>query len=325
MRKFVSRLSFAIAAAWLAAPAAAFAQSHSDAADFAEALTTDGIPNLEGTWNNATLTRFERPEEFGERATMTAAEVAELEGRTAAITALSLRPTDPNATVADLPVDCSGGRTSCNYNAHWTEPGDRVMLVGGEPRSSIITSPANGRIPYKARARGGFPDEADNPEERSLPERCLVSQNFRFGALVSSTLYNNTYQIVQAPDHVVLLVEMSHDARIIRLNAEHEPIVKWFGDSVGRYEDATLVVETTNFHPAQLANNSPDLKLTERFTRVAPDRLLYQFTVEDPVAYTQTWSGEYEFVTSTGPVYEYACHEGNYGLVNILSGARLGD
>jgi hypothetical protein len=164
----------------------------------------------------------------------------------------------------------------------------------------------------------------DNPEERSLPERCLESQNFREGALMTPTLYNNNYQIVQGPDTVAIVVEMSHDARIIRLNAQHrtDGVRDWFGDSIGRYEGGALVVETTNFHPLQLRANSDKLKLTERFTRVGKDRILYRFTVEDPETYSQPWGGEYEFTPSPGPLFEYACHEGNRGLEGILAGAR---
>jgi hypothetical protein len=310
---------------------------------YEHALTPAGVPNLGGTWSNTTITRWERPEAYGDRAALTPDEVARMEGAAAHSEELANRPTDPNATVETLPNDCSGGRSWCNYNAQWTDTGDHVMRVHGEPRTSLVTFPADGRIPYNAAAQarreeaakaaaaaaakataqgpGSF-SNADNPENRSLPERCLVSQNFRDGALLSPTLYNNTYEIVQSPQAVVIVVEMSHDARIVRLNARHGTTPQWFGDSIGWYDGDTLVVETTNFHPAQLRQNSANLKLTERFTRVGEHRLLYRFKVEDPAVYAQPWGGEYEFNTSSGPLYEYACHEGNYGLPNILAGAR---
>jgi hypothetical protein len=304
------------------------------------AANAAGVPDLEGTWTNVTMTRWERPDQYGGRTVMTPAEVAELEGAAAQSAELANRPTDPNATVETLPNDCSGGRSWCNYNAQWTETGDRVMRVNGEPRTSIVTIPASGKIPYrpgKGRrpappAEGatqtqqgpGVDSDRDNPEARSLAERCLESQNFREGALMTPTLYNNNYQIVQSTDAVAIIVEMSHDARIIRLNGKHrtDGVRTWFGDSIGRYEGDVLVVETTNFHPLQLARNSEKLKLTERFRRVGKDRILYQFTVEDPETYSQSWGGEYEFTPSNGPLFEYACHEGNRGMENILAGAR---
>lgn len=303
------------------------------------ALTPQGAPNLEGVWTNTTMTRWERPPEYGDRLVLTPAEVSEMEGAAARAEALAKRPTDPNATVETLPNDCSGGRSWCNYNAQWTDSGSTVMRVGGQPRTSLVTIPANGRIPYlpgKAprqapvaegpRGPGGE-GNFDNPENRSLAERCLVSQNFRNGALLTPTLYNNNIQIVQSKDAVAILVEMSHDVRMVRLNAKHaSPAQKpWFGDSIGWYDGDTLVVETTNFNPHSLGAASETLKLTERFTRVAPDRILYRFMVEDPQTYSQPWGGEYEFSQSNGQIYEYACHEGNRGLESLLAGARFAE
>jgi hypothetical protein len=316
------------------APAAAIAANQVPA--YAGAMT-QGRPNLEGTWGNSTMTRWERPKEFGSRLVMTPDEVAKLEGAAAKSTALANKPTDPHATVKTLANDCSGGRSWCNYNAQWTDPGSRVMRVNGEPRTSLITCPSDGHIPYRP-GKGPAPrpaaanegprgpgDEGDfnNPEGRSLAERCLVSQNFRNGALITPTLYNNNIQIVQGKDTVAILVEMSHDVRLVHLNAKHGPTAekRWFGDSVGHYEGPTLVVETTDFNPESIGNASANLKLTERFTRVGKDRLLYQFRVEDPKTYSQPWGGEYEFKTSRG-LYEYACHEGNRGMEGLLAGAR---
>ncbi len=309
----------------------------------APALAASAIPNLEGIWANSTMTRWERPAEYKGRLVMTPAEVAALEGAAAKSEALARQPTDPNATVEQLPNDCSGGRSWCNYNAQWTEPGSTVMRVGGEPRTSLITVPADGRIPYLpgkgpkpptpaqiAAAndpRGGEGGNFDNPEDRSLPERCLVSQNFRNGALLTPTLYNNNIQIVQAKDTVAIVVEMSHDVRLVRLNDKHRPaeITAWFGDSIGWYENGALVVETTNLHPQTLGLASPALKLTERFSPAGKGRLLYRFTVEDPNTYAQPWGGEYEFRASNGQIYEYACHEGNRGLESLLAGARFAE
>jgi hypothetical protein len=301
---------------------------------------SDGTPDLEGTWTNATLTRLERPEQYGTRAALTEQEAHALEKKNDDLVALGNKPTDPKATVKDLPADCSGGRgDNCNYNAAWTDPGTLVMRVHGEPRSSFITFPANGRLPEltpEAKAAGvstrrfgvALPagmKAADNPETRPLGERCLTSFGFSAGPVMLPLLYNNTYQFAQSKDTVAIVVEMVHDVRIVHLNAKHrgDGVRPWFGDSIGHYEGKTLVVETTNFPQAQTFMGSwKNLKVTERFTRVSRDRMLYQFKVEDPTVWVQPWSGEYEFSPAGGMLYEYACHEGNYGLEDVLSGAR---
>jgi hypothetical protein len=289
-----------------------------------------GQPDLDGTWSNTTLTRMERDPKLGTRQAYTPEEVYAIEHGRALLLAKGAKPTDPNATTQEVNKTCDlpgfPATADCAYNVGWTDAGNHVMRVNGEARSSFITFPADGRIPWKeghGRRGSAFGSgTADNPEDRSLPERCLVSQNITTGAIMNPTLYNNTYVFQQSPTAVAIVVEMAHDVRMVRLNAKHIPAPRWFGDSIGHYEGDTLVVETTNFAPEQLGRNSSQLKVTERFRRVAPDRLLYQFRVEDPAVYTQPWGGEYEFRSSTTPQYEYACHEGNYGLQGILSGAR---
>lgn len=300
-----------------------------------------GQPDLQGLWTNATLTPFERSADYGDRLVMTPEEVAKAEGTNAKAVAAANAPTDPKLKVTDLPYDCGGGfkGVDCGYNASWVDPGSTVMRVHGEPRSSLITDPANGRVPQllpTARAalaarfaafRAGF-GRADNPETRSLGEQCLLSFGNSAGPVMLPLLYNNNYQIVQTKNEVAILVEMVHDVRIVRLGGTHLPanLRPWLGDSIGHYEGNTLVVETTNFPEAQnFRGSSANLKVTERFTRVAPGRLLYQFRVEDPTVWAQPWGGEYEFAATKGPIYEYACHEGNYALADILSGARAQD
>jgi hypothetical protein len=313
-----------------ALPAIAAAQSGKAAATTYRA-PRNGLnqPDLSGTWNNTTLTRLERPVEFGDRQVLTPKEVAGIEGDRAQLLEKGGKPTDPNATTESVNKTCDlpgfPATADCAYNIVWTDAGERVMRVNGEPRSSLITFPANGRVPIrsaKVRPSAMGEGKADNPEDRILPERCLVSQNITAGALLNPTLYNNTYVIQQGRDSVAIVVEMAHDVRNIRLNAKHSSVPKWFGDSIGKWEGDTLVVDTINFHPEQLAYNSDKLHLIERFTRVGANRLLYQFRIEDPEAYLEPWGGEYEFKTSAGPQYEYACHEGNHGLEGILRGAR---
>jgi hypothetical protein len=168
----------------------------------------------------------------------------------------------------------------------------------------------------------------DNPEGRSPGERCLTSFGNSAGPVMLPLMYNNNYKIVQSKDAVAIWVEMVHDVRVVRLNDKHrtDGVRPWFGDSIGRFEGDTLVVETTNFHPMQnFRGSSANLKVTEKFTRKGPERLLYQFTVEDPTVWETPWSGEYEFGPSQGELFEYACHEGNYGLEGILAGAREED
>jgi hypothetical protein len=327
-----------LAAAFLAATPA-LAQAPRPVTTYHAPRAADGHPDLQGTWTNASITRLERNPRLGAHLALTEAEAAAAEHQTQAVTELANSPTKAGATVKDLPADCSGGRvTNCNYNAAWTDPGSTIMRVAGQPRSGFITSTADGRVPpltpdaqkrlreAMAARRGHV---SDNPETRALGERCLLSFGSSSGPVMTPVLYNNTYQIVQTRDRIAIEVEMVHDVRVVRLGATaHLPpaIRPWMGDSIGHWEGETLVVETTNYHPQQsLRGASEHLKVTERFTRVAPDRLHYAFWVEDPTVFTAPWGGEYEFSRSKGALYEYACHEGNYGLVGILQGAREED
>ena len=160
---------------------------------------------------------------------------------------------------------------------------------------------------------------------RALGERCLTSFGFSAGPVMLPLLYNNNYEIAQSKDTVAIVVEMVHDVRIIRIGGKHRTDGgrPWMGDSIGWYEGATLVVETTNFPEATALHGAwKELKVTERFTRVAPHRILYRFKVEDPTVWDRPWSGEYEFSPSKGRIFEYACHEGNYALSGILAGMR---
>ena len=309
------------------------------AAPYRAPRAVDGQPDLQGAWTNATLTPLERPPAAGERRAMTPAEVAAIEGRRAEIKAKDAAPTPTSLDANKLPcyaanLTAGGDNVDCGYNAFWTDHGDTVMRVNGEPRTSLITVPANGRMPARLPRKPGGPTPirgvygraGENPENQTLAERCITSFANHAGPVMLPSFYNSNYQIVQGRDSVAILVEMIHDVRIVRLNAQHSPTRVWYGDSIGHFEGDTLVVETTNYNPnQQMFGGSPDMKVTERFTRVGPKRLRYEFRVEDPATWAQPWGGEYEMSPSKGPVYEYACHEGNYALPDILAGARAAE
>ena len=294
--------------------------------------TSWGTPDLQGTWTNASLTSLERDDMFKGKATMTQAEADAFEHNNAfaQLSAADAKPTDP-AHKAKASSDPGG------YNAFWLDPGTRLAVVNGEARTSFIVDPPNGKVPYTpaglksfqaARAAMTF----DGPEVRALGERCVVGFGSTSGPPMLPDVYNNNYQIVQTPDTVTILVEMVHDARIIRIGGKHLPpnMTPWLGDSIGHWEGDTLVVETTNLNPGQKAHYGikqryylpPTGKVIERFTRVSEKEILYQFTVEDAAAYTQAWKGEVPLRATNDHIYEYACHEGNYALPGILAGAR---
>jgi len=207
--------------------------------------------------------------------------------------------------------------------------------VNGEPRSSLITVPANGRIPAltdearlriaESRGLNSQFGQYDHPEVRPVAERCLISFGSNAGPpMLPNGWYNNNYTIVQTADHVMIMAEMVHDARIIRIGdgPRLPPDIRpWLGDSWGHWEGDVLVVETTNLHPLQ-QYTSGKMKVTERFSRVAEDALLYEFMIDDPTTYTQPWGGQIPMKDLGEKLYEYACHEGNYALSNILMGAR---
>ncbi len=293
--------------------------------------TEFGAPNLQGIWSLATQTNLERAERFGGKLVLSEDEAQRIEAAVRAGFEASNRPSDPDR---DAPDTSSVG----GYNTFWMDPGQRLAMVNGEIRTSIIVDPADGRLPYSEQGKKNFAAAMqrragyDGPEIRPLGERCVVGFGSTGGPPKLPVLYNNNTQIVQTENYVVLLAEMNHDARVIRLNAEHAqpPMNYWMGDSVGHYEGDTLVVETTNFHLQQNLRSSldhrfygsPEMRVTERFTRTDENTITYQFTVNDPENYTQPWSGELPMVASEEGIYEYACHEGNYALPGILAGAR---
>ena len=292
--------------------------------------TPDGKPDLQGIWSNATQTPLERPAEFGATAFLTLEQKEEQEARWRQVIADRAQPSDPNRDAPPV-ADRPGG-----YNNFWVDRGTDVIEINGEYRTSIIVDPDNGRIPYRedGRARNllaqlrGMPgvDAFDGPELRPLGERCLLAFGSSSGPPMMPVMYNNNYQIVQTEDYVMIMVEMVHDARIVRIGDEHNAgFAKWMGDSVARWEGDTLVVETVGMHPMQSRwGFTGDVKVTERFDLIGPDKIRYNFTVEDPNVYTRPWTGE--VAMNRRPegdrIFEYACHEGNYAFPGILGGAR---
>lgn len=291
--------------------------------------TEYGHPNLQGFWTNTTLTPIERPVELGDKKAYTEAEALELENAARAFEQQKAEPLD--ADRAPPPV---GGAIGQEADINFSDVFTNVLRVRGEYRTSMIVDPANGRFPFredgrqqdvyaKWTAQGLGP--SDGPEARTPGDRCLS----RGIPPMTVTPYNNNYQIVQNKDYFMLMGEMVHDARIIRLDKEHFPGdgKNWLGDSVGRWEGDTLVVHTKNLHP-QLSHfrliSTDQLELTERFEIVSENEILYTVTVTDPAVYTQPFTEEITLMRKAPEdlIYEYSCHEGNYGLEGILAGAR---
>lgn len=288
-----------------------------------------GNPDLQGLWTSATITSLQRPERF-DKLVLTPQEAAEWE-----------QTSGENFDAIDDVSQDSGGGVG-GYNTFWMDPGTRALRVGDEIRTSILVHPEDGQLPMRlgARAKMGrffyrIQAAFEGPEQRPLGERCIVGFGSTGGPPMLPVLYNNNYQIVQSKDSVMIMAEMNHDARVIRMANEHLPdnVRPWMGDSIGHWEGDTLVVETTNFHPGQSFRAAirhqfyltQDATVKEWFTRVGENEVLYRFQVDDPGAYSDKWVGELTLRATEGPIYEYACHEANYAMRNILRGARLAE
>jgi hypothetical protein len=320
--------------------------------------TPDGHPDLQGTYDLSTMTPLERQPgdpPFLTKETAVALERAEAERRAK----------DDEPSPADRPAPPVGGDTSPpksffealekagggavgGYNRFWLNQGAAYTEVGGQVRTSIVVDPPDGRVPpYNEAARQRVaaaratptsaaqerqdgtaqpPGAHDNPEQRPLSERCLLGFGSTSGPpALPDYFYNDLHQIVQTPDSIMILTEMVHDARIVRMNAQHLPkhIRRWMGDSVGHWEGDTLVIDTTNFtDKTRFRGSTENLHVIEHLTRIDDKTLLYRFTVEDPDTWNRSWTGEYVWPATGKPIYEYACHEGNYALGNVLRGAR---
>lgn len=287
--------------------------------------TSRGQPDLTGTWDFRTVTPLERPAEFAGKATLTEQEAIDYARRL-----VEERNADSNHGTTKRKTVNGTAETedvALAYNDFWWDRGTKVV---GTRRTSLIVDPPDGRIPAltaDAQKRLAAEDTvreltAAGPEDRSIAERCLMG--FNSGPPMSPGGYNQNVQIVQHPTYVVLLNEMIHNARIIPLDGRPRVNVKqWAGESRGHWEGDTLVIETTNFQEStSLRGSSPKMHLVERIRRVDADSLLYEFTVNDPTTWTKPWTAQLPMVKSDGLIYEYACHEANYGMTGILSGAR---
>ena len=276
-----------------------------------------GDPDLQGIWSIATITPFERPAGLKDKAQLTEPEAAEAE-KTFLQTQNQDRR-DGAGTDADVALA---------YNDFWWDRGTKVVATR---QTSLVVDPPDGRVPALTpegrqraaeRAKRGY----DSWQERSLWERCITR-----GLPMVPGPYNNNYQILQTPSHVVILHEMIHDARIIPLNRTlgerphlAQNIRQWFGDSRGRWEGDTLVVDTTNFtDKVSFRGSTEGLRLIERFTRIDAATVKYEFTIDDPAVFAKKWTVAIPMARTDEQIYEYACHEGNYGMVNLLKGARV--
>ena len=303
------------------------------AQDWEVPRTPYGKPDLQGIWTNKTLTPLTRNQEFGDQRALTPAQATRLEAGHQEYLDAEFADSDPDRGAGFGAQADDDGNTDDGYNEFWKDLGTNIQVINGELRSSIIIDPPNGQIPYASDPRARFrrdpnlPGPYDGPEGRPLAERCLLSFGSHSGPPMLPVMYNNNYQFVQTEDYVMILAEMAHDARIIRLNDNQHMITmnKWMGDSVGHWDEDTLIVETRGFNPQQnFRGSSENLTVIERFKRISSSEILYSFTVEDATMFSQPFTGELVFNArpTKESMYEYACHEGNYALSGILAGAR---
>jgi len=323
----MTQRSLAIGNLWAAATVAALLiagpvssqQAKPSAKSFTPPRTPDGQPDMQGIWSNAILTPLERPADLKDKAFFTKEEASAYVKRT--IEQNNKDKRDGSGTDADV---------ARAYNDFWW---DRGTGIAKTLRTSLIVDPLDGRIPALtplAQKRAEQVKEArrlhpaDGPEDRPVGERCILLNSA--GPPMMPSAYNNNYQVVQTAQTFVILNEMVHDARVIPLDGRpHVPqnIRLWMGDSRGHWDGNTLVVDTTNFtNQTPFRGSGPNLHLTERFTRMDAETLLYEFTVDDPESFARPWTAAIPSVRTTGPILEYACNEGNYGMTGLLSAAR---
>ncbi len=315
-------MSLSVAAAWLALPAAAQSTAAktapaAKAGSYTPPRTQDGQPDLQGIWNNGTVTPMERPADLAGKEFFTPKEALAFEKQVVDRANRDQRTPGTDRDVAQA------------YNDVWWDSGTKVVRT---LRTSMVIDPPDGRIPpmtAKAQAAqrarfAGMQHPAETARDRPLAERCL--QFPTSGPPMTPYVYNNNFRIVQTKDYVAINIELLHDVRMIPLDGRaHLPsnIRLWFGDSIGHWEGNTLVVDTTNFSDKTSYRGSDEnLHVIERFTRIDPETIVYRFTIDDPTAFSKPWTAEMTWARTAGPMYEYACHEGNYGMMNLLKGAR---
>jgi hypothetical protein len=345
------RNRIALAAVLILGAIPAVAQSASEAAKkYSPPRMADGHPDLQGTYDLATITPLERAR--GTKLVLSKEEALKLETRRAAQRERGDQPIDADRSAPPKGGDGTTGAYGNvgGYNSGWLDPGSTYTVVNGEKRASIIVDPADGRVPpltpeaakrmtmFASRPTSDAqesndpgldptPGAYDDPERRPLGERCMLGFGSTSGPpALPDYFYNNLHQIVQTPNSIMILTEMVHDARIVRMNQPHLPknFRLWMGDSVGHWDGDTLVVDTTNFtDKTRFRGSTENLHVVERFTRVDSKNLLYQFTIDDPETWTKPWTGEFTWPATNANIYEYACHEANYALTDILKGARL--
>ena len=316
------RLQVALVTVALVMPAPVWAQAGTDAASL---RTPDGQPDISGVFTFRTLTPLQRPEALAGQATLSAEDAAAFEASERRRLNRDTFDPESGAPSAGYQSRAEGGVLS--YNEFWYERG---IELTSDKRTSLVVDPPDGRIPYtpdfaeanrlrRLNLRNGF---ADDYTDRSLTDRCLMGSNS--GPPMRPGSYNNNVQILQIPGYVVLVNEHIHNTRIIPVDGRpHGNVRQWVGDSRGRWDGETLVIETKNFQrETNFAGSSKDTLLVERFRRVDPDTLMYEFTIEDPNNYTRSWTAMIPLRRTDGPLFEYACHEGNYGMVGIMAGAR---
>ena len=363
MRNRFSRTSAAALLALaliLPTPVSVTAQTAKTAAKSAIRRMPDGHPDLEGIYDLATMTPMERFR--GDPPVLSKEQAEKVQRAELARRNADGGKLDPNR--AKLPVggdktqgksffeilEKAGGGPVGGYDRLWLNQGSAYTVVDGQIRTSIVIDPPDGHVPSfnaaakKRRANAfGLPTsdtgesqdvraatrrgEFDNPEQRPLSERCLLGFGSTSGPpTLPDYFYNDLHQIVQTPDSIMILTEMIHDARIVRMNAQHLPknIRRWMGDSIGHWEGDTLVIDTTNFtDKTRFRGSTQNLHVVERLTRVDDKTLLYRFTVDDPETWDRSWTGEMTWPATGQPILEYACHEGNYALGDVMRGARV--
>jgi hypothetical protein len=309
------------------APAAAKGKTTAAAKAYTPPRTADGQPDLQGVWDFRNLIPLERPAKFATKEFLTEQEAAEFEKDALARLDMDRRDDDPTRTPAVVNGAPATADVARAYNEFWWDFGKKFV---GSKRSSLIIDPPDGKIPPLTPGAKKKADEsaerrarpAWGPEDRGVGERCIMG--FNAGPPMLPSAYNNNVQLFQTPGYVAILTEMVHNARIIPLDGRPAlSVPQWSGGSRGHWDGNTLVIETHGFSDTtSFPNSGPNMHLVEKFTRVDPDTLLYEFTVSDPTTWTKPFTAQVPMRKSNQSLYEYACHEGNYGMFGILSSAR---